>query len=171
MNDARRRFYGKYRGTVLNNIDPEQRGRIVAEVPDVSGVAPGGWAEACVPIAGPQCGIYVLPQIGAGVWIEFERGDPAFPIWSGCWWPAAADVPALAAGLTVDPPIVLQTPGQAVMLLSDAPGPTGGILLRTANGAMISIGEAGIVIDNGKGASITLCGPAVDINLGGLTVT
>ena len=117
------KLYGKYRGTVLDNIDPLGQGRIIAEVPDALGLAPSTWAEACAPLAGVQSGVWLAPQIGAGVWIEFERGDPNFPIWSGCRWLSIADVPVLAQnGPAASPPIVLQTPGGAALALSDAPG-------------------------------------------------
>ena len=66
------KYYGKYRGTVTQNVDPEQRGRIQAMVPDVSNVVPGSWAMPCVPLAGKLMGTYLVPQIGAGVWIEYE---------------------------------------------------------------------------------------------------
>ena len=167
-----RKLYGKYRAVVVDNIDPMQQGRILVEVPDAPGLAPGAWAVACVPIAGPQCGVYVVPEVGAGVWIEFERGDRDYPIWTGCWWGLAADVPALAAAAPAgSPPIVLQTPGQQTLMLSDAPGGAGGILLQTAGGAMISINETGVTIANGKGAIIALTGPTVDVNFGAWTVT
>ena len=47
---------------------------------------PTTWALPCVPIAGKQDGVYMVPQIGAGVWIEFEQGDPDYPIWVGGFW-------------------------------------------------------------------------------------
>ena len=71
-----KKFFGKYRGTVLMNIDPEQRGRLLCLVPDVLGVVPSTWAEACTPLAGPTgppMGAYLVPPIGAGVWVEFTR--------------------------------------------------------------------------------------------------
>jgi len=80
------RFYGKYRGIVVLNTDPTMRGRLTAMVPEVLGPIPSGWAEPCVPYAGTTSGFYALPPIGAGVWIEFEAGDPSRPIWTGCWW-------------------------------------------------------------------------------------
>jgi uncharacterized protein involved in type VI secretion and phage assembly len=166
------KLYGKYRGAVLDNIDPLGRGRIIAEVPDALGLTASAWAEACAPLAGVQSGVYLVPEIGAGVWIEFERGDPGFPIRTGCRWESSADVPPLAqTGSPANPPIVLQTPGGAALMLSDAPGATGGIVLKTAGGATISISDSGISIANGKGAVITLIGPTVDVNNGAWTVT
>ena len=82
----------------------------MAMVPDVLGLIPSSWAMPCFPIAGKQQGTYFIPQIGAGVWVEFENGDPNYPIWTGCFWGSAAEVPALAlAGNPASPNIVLQT--------------------------------------------------------------
>ena len=165
------RYYGKYRGVVLNNVDPMQMGRVQVQVPDVMGVGLSSWAMACVPFTGKQSGVYCVPQIGAGVWVEFEQGDADYPVWVGGFWGSAADVPALAlAGLPVSPSIVLQTGNQNTLMISDLPGPTGGILLKTTAGALISINEIGITISNGQGATIMLTGPTVNINAGGLTV-
>ena len=86
------RFYGKYRGIVLNNLDPTQTGRLQAMVPEVLGEIPSGWALPCQPFTGTGAGLYAVPQPGAGVWIEFEAGDASRPIWSGGWW-AAGEVP------------------------------------------------------------------------------
>jgi len=165
-------FVGKYRGTVLNNIDPMQMGRLQASVPDVANVLPTSWALPCLPLGGIQAGVFAVPAIGASVWIEFEHGDPDYPIWTGCFWGTAAEIPALA--LQVPPvmqQIVLQTTMQNTLLISDMPGPTGGILLKTMTGAMISINDVGITISNGQGATIMLTGPSVTVNAGALVVT
>jgi hypothetical protein len=143
----------------------------MAIVPDVSGLIPTSWALPCVPIAGKQSGVYVVPQIGAGVWIEFEQGDPDYPIWTGGFWGIVAEVPALAlAGVPASPSIVLQTALQNAVVISDLPGPTGGIMLKSTTGASIIVNDTGIYIQNGKGASITMIGPAVNINNGAINV-
>ena len=165
------RYFGKYRGTVINNIDPMQIGRLTVQVPDVKGLIPSTWAMPCFPISGKQMGTYFVPQIGTGVWVEFEQGDPDYPIWSGCWYASVAEVPVLAhAGLPVSPNIVLQTAAQNSIVISDVPGPTGGIMLKSATGATLIVNDTGIYIQNGKGASVTLVGPTVTINAGALTV-
>ena len=131
------KYYGKYRGLVLNNIDPMQKARLLVQVPGVTGVLISSWAMPCVPMAGIQMGIYVVPMIGAGVWVEFEGGDPDYPIWSGGFWSTAAEVPALAlAGVPGDPNIVLQTSLQNTVMISDLPGPTGGIFRPLSRPAM-----------------------------------
>lgn len=86
------RFFGKYRGLVVNNQDPLQTGRLQALVPGVLGETPSGWALPCAPYGGTQCGLFAIPPVGAGVWIEFEAGEPSRPIWTGTWW-AAGEVP------------------------------------------------------------------------------
>lgn len=177
MNESNetKKFLGKFRATVLNNVDPETRGRLMLNIPDVLGVVPSTWAEPCTPLAGPTgppMGVYMVPPIGAGIWVEFEHGDPDYPIWVGCRWGGPSDIPPLAhAGLPVSPNIVMQTAGQNSFVISDLPGPTGGLMLKSAAGASIIVNDTGIYIQNGKGASLIMTGPTVTINNGALVVT
>jgi uncharacterized protein involved in type VI secretion and phage assembly len=169
MNDETSRLFGKYRGRVIGNIDPMGIGRLQVQVPDVSGLVSTDWAMPCVPMAGPQAGMVVVPPVGSNVWVEFEQGDPDYPIWVGGFWSSAADMPAVSSS---DPAaFVIRTPGQGGLTISDAPGPFGGIVLKSADGASLIVNDTGIHIQNGKGASITLVGPTVSVNLGALAVT
>ena len=166
-----KKIFGKYRGTVLQNLDPMAIGRLQVTVPDVSGLAASEWAMPCFACAGPHMGVWALPPIGAGVWVEFEQGDLTRPIWTGCWYARATDVPAQAHGIgSTNSTIVLQTAGQNSISISDAPGPAGGIQIKTSTGAMLSINDAGIRISNGKGAAVEMKGPAVTINHGALAI-
>jgi len=166
------KFFGKYRGLVLNNVDPLQIGRIQVQVPDVLNVLPSSWAMPCVPVAGIQMGMYTVPPIGSGVWVEFEHGDPDYPIWVGCFWGTAAEVPTLARIVPpAVPGITLQTTLQNGLTVNDVPGPTGGIMLKSATGATIIVNDTGIYIQNGKGASIIMTGPTITINQGALVIT
>lgn len=165
------KHFGKYRGTVLDNIDPLQMGRLMVQVADISNVLPSTWAMPCLPFGGIQSGMFVAPAIGSGVWIEFEQGHTDYPVWVGCFWGSSAELPALALSA---PPgmqqVVMQTTQQNTLMISDAPGPTGGILLKSATGAMISISDVGVTISNGQGATIVLSGPSVTINEGALEI-
>jgi Type VI secretion system/phage-baseplate injector OB domain len=171
-----KRFYGKYRGLVIENIDPEQIGRVLVQVPDVLGEIPSSWAMPCVPAAGIQAGCFIVPPIGSQVWVEFEQGDPDYPIWTGGFWGLVSDIPIFATAPPAIPPgqnIVLQTTGQNMIVVSDAPPTpaTGGIMLKSSSGAMIVVNDTGIYLSAGPGmASITLIGPAVAINVDALTV-
>ena len=170
------RFYGKYRGLVVNNIDPEQIARVMVQVPDVLGETFSSWAMPCVPVAGFLSGCYLVPSIGSQVWVEFEQGDPDYPIWAGGFWGTSEEIPGAndgPPGIPREQNIVLQTIGQNMIAASDAP-PTkegGGIVLRTTGGATIVVNDSGIYIDNGKGATITMIGSTVAINGTALTVT
>jgi uncharacterized protein involved in type VI secretion and phage assembly len=112
------RFYGKYRGVVANNIDPQQMGRLKARVPEVLGELESGWALPCVPYAGVGSGQYTVPEPGTNVWIEFEAGDPSYPIWSGCWW-GEAQLPADYSGESGVPSLRIVRSEQGLMLTFD----------------------------------------------------
>lgn len=164
------RYYGKYRATVINNVDPENRGRVQVQLADRYGLFPSTWALPAFPVASIQHGVCVIPPLRASVWIDFEAGDPDFPVWSGSFFENPGEMPVLAAaGTPVAPNIAMQTTGQVALVLSDNPAVN--VLIKTLTGAMIQIGESGILISNGKGASILLSGPSVTVNGGALTVT
>jgi len=163
-------FFGKYRGQVTNNIDPLQIGRVQVSVPAVLGDGSLSWAMPCMPLANNGSGVFVVPQVGSNVWVEFEGGDPDYPIYSGGFWSDASQVPQEALlGLPVSPSIVLQTNLGHVLALSDLPG-IGGFTLRTAGGASITVNDTGILITNGAGATISMTGPTIDFNNGALTI-
>jgi len=114
--------------------------------------------------------VFVLPAVGSTVWAEFEQGDPGYPIWVGGYWGSAAEVPPLALAA---PPgmqnILLQTTGQNFLLITDTPGPQGGIVLKSPGGSMLIVNDTGIFLTNGT-ASITLIGNTVAVNQTALTV-
>ena len=165
MNEEGRLFQGKYRGVVSDNRDPLMLGRLRATVSDVFGEEESGWAMPSVPYAGSGVGLFLLPPNNASVWIEFEHGDPEYPIWSGCFW-AQGEVPALPATHEMK---VLKT-DTGTITINDLPG-AGGITIETATGMKIMISTAGIEINNGQGGQIKLTGPQVSINNGALEVT
>ena len=166
------RFYGKFRGKVTDNQDPLQTGRVRAQVPDVLGDKESGWAMPCFPAGGSGMGVFALPKVGAGVWIEFEHGQPDYPIWSGAWYGSVSELPSalLVPPMMQDGKIILRTAGGTSLLLDDTPG-TGGITLETPSGQKIVLSATGIEIDNGMGSKITMQGPQVSVNNGALEVT
>ena len=163
------KFYGKFRGKVTDINDPLMIGRIKAKVPDVMGDEESGWAMPCAPFGGSGMGFFALPVVDAGVWIEFEQGNPDYPIWSGSWFGSVAEIPPILLA----PPykkVMIATDGGNSILLDDTPG-VGGITLETSGGQKIKILGTGIEIDNGSGATIKLTGPQVSVNSGALEVT
>lgn len=159
------RFFGKYRGQIVNNIDPQNQGRVQVSVPAVLGSGSLSWAMPCAPYGGAGVGFFAVPPIGANVWVEFEAGDSDYPIWAGCFW-GVGDAPVLPAIPTSK---VLKT-DTAAITIDDIPG-AGGILIEYVTGAKIVINATGIEIDNGMGGKIALSGPNVSVNNGALEVT
>ncbi|MDS9470130.1 phage baseplate assembly protein V [Paracoccus sp. MBLB3053] len=169
-----RPLVGLYRATVTQNADPNQTGHIQVEIPGITAFSPSTWVKPCLPVAGLQQGLFSVPMVGSGVWIQFEQGDADKPVWLGCFLGTVADKPLLAN--TAPPPtpaVTIQTPLKNGIVISDGLGPSGvgGITIQSASGATITVNDTGIVIMNGRGAVISLVGNAVDINLGALIIT
>ncbi|MCB0059700.1 MAG: baseplate assembly protein, partial [Caldilineaceae bacterium] len=146
----RQLFYGKYRGKVEQNIDPMQQGRIQVSCPAVLGDGSLSWAMPCAPFAGNGVGFFAIPPTGANVWVEFEGGDPDYPIWSGGFW-GPGEAPASPALAEMK---VLKT-STGTITINDLPG-AGGITIETTTGMKISLTALGLEITNGQGAAIKL---------------
>jgi uncharacterized protein involved in type VI secretion and phage assembly len=163
-----RGFWGKYRGVVTDTDDPLQMGRVRARIPDVLGSEESGWAMPCAPFGGDGTGFFAVPKVGAGVWIEFEHGDPDFPILAGCWWGSATERANDLLPLPTKK-VIVQTEGGHKIVLDDTPG-SGGILLETAGGQKVKLTATGIEIDDGQGGKITLQASMMNVNNGALEV-
>jgi len=114
---VRSRYFGKYRGVVVDNADPTHRGRIKVRVPAVLGEQ-SVWAMPCVPYAGDNMGLYAIPEAGMGVWCSFEAGDPSFCIWEGCFW-ADEQRPADEKGRRATPPLKMIRTKEGLMVAFD----------------------------------------------------
>jgi Type VI secretion system/phage-baseplate injector OB domain len=174
MDLLRSRFYGKYRGVVTDNADPTSRGRLKVTVKSVCG-DDAVWAMPCVPYAGDGVGLMTLPEPDTGVWVEFEGGDPSFPIWTGFFW---ADGEAPGDG---DPAIKIWKTSQSILTLDDDAGT---LRAETAGGASVELGSDvtsaaasathtvggdGVVSDGG-GGKLEVTPSAVSLNSGAMQV-
>lgn len=157
------RFYGKYRGKVTSNTDPLMLGRVRAKVPAVYGDEECGWALPSSPYGGPGTGFFFVPPVDANVWIEFEGGNPDYPIWTGCFW-GTGEAPA-GSGL---PSVKLIKTNIATIKLDDTPG-IGGVTIETTNGLKIVMDVSGIELSN-RAQSIRLTPASVSVNDGALEV-
>jgi len=158
---VRNRFYGKYRGVVTDVDDDTKRGRIKAKVPSVLGEHKTGWCMPCVPYAGPQAGQLFLPEVGAGVWIEFEGGDVSYPIWTGCYWRSDELPPDAAPAVKV-----IQTAGSQQILLDDD---AGSVTVSDSNGNTMTLDSSGITLERG-GKKVVVSDAEVSVNDGALEV-
>jgi uncharacterized protein involved in type VI secretion and phage assembly len=163
-------YYGKYRGSVTSNIDAEARGRLLVNVPAVMGPLGNNWALPCFPYAGLLAGSFIVPPMGAPVWVEFEGGNPGKPIWVGGFYGKGQAPPVGLAGPPGTQEFVIQTTLKNVISIKDIPGPAGGIMLQASSGAMILINDAGIVLQDGKGGVITMTAGVISINPPNLVV-
>jgi len=158
------RYFGKYRGRVTDNADPDNLGRIRAKVPRLLGEEETGWALPAFPYGGAsEQGFFAVPDVGAGVWIEFEGGDLSYPIWTGTWYPSGAIPESAQPGKKV-----LKTNSGHKIVLDDS----GGILeISDSNGNSITMDASGIAITDANGNSIKLTASGVSVNDGALEVT
>jgi len=164
VNAQSSRYFGKYRGQVANNIDPMLQGRVQVSCAAVLGDGQMSWAMPCSPYGGNGVGFFMIPPVGANVWVEFEGGNIDYPIWSGCFW-GVGEAPANPA---VPMMKVIKT-DTATITLNDLPG-AGGISIETTTGMKIAISITGIEINDGMGGSIKMTGPQISINDGALEV-
>jgi len=157
------RYYGKYRGQVTDNNDPDNLGRIKAKVPRLLGDEETGWALPAFIYGGAsEQGLFAVPDVGAGVWMEFEGGDLSYPIWSGTWYTSGAIPESAKAGKKV-----LKTQSGHKIVLDD----DGGTLeITDSNGNSIKMDSSGIEITDSNGHSIAMKASGVSVNNGALEV-
>jgi phage baseplate assembly protein gpV len=156
----RNRFFGKYRGVVVD-VDAATM-RVKANVPAVLGLQATGWARACVPFAGPNFGFAFLPDVGSGVWIEFEGGDVSLPVWVGAYW-FDGDQPSDA---TTSVRVIITKAGQKVLIDVDG----GKITVEDGNGNTVTMDSNGLSLAGGN-QSVALASSGVNINQGAFEVT
>lgn len=151
VQQAADRYLGRYRGEVLDVDDPKSIGRVKVRVPELLGDVDSGWALPAFAASGDGSGIYGIPPVGAGVWVEFEAGDLARPIWVGGWYADGA----LPEGATPDT-IMIRTPGGHVLTLDDEGGALtitesgGNTIVMDSNGIELSVGGQKVAITSSK---------------------
>ncbi len=167
--------YGKYRGFVADNQDPRKLGRLKVRVPSVFRDEVVGWALPCMPYGGvAQQGLFMIPEVDAQIWVEFEEGDISRPVWVGTFWQQEGDIPDEAAK-TEPTTRMLKTKSGHILQFDDEAGAerfylhhpagadmeidqNGTIALTDAGGSKLSMdADAGeIVIEDVNGNTMTM---------------
>lgn len=155
-------YAGRYRGEVLDVDDPRSMGRVKVRVPEVLEEVESGWALPAFALGGDGSGIWAIPPVGSGVWVEFEGGDPSLPVWCGGWFAEGA-VPEGAS----PEKIVIRTPGGHVLTMDDEGGT---VEIAESGGATIVLSSDGIELAKG-GQKIAIGSSSVSINDGALEVS
>jgi hypothetical protein len=161
------RYYGKYRAVVTDNQDPNSLGRLMVKVPSLMGENELGWAMPCFPYGGgSDRGFYMVPEVGDGVWVEFEAGNLSYPIWSGTWW-GNGETPKGFQGATPVPDLkILKSRCGHLVQLDDTSGSESITITEGKKGSVIIIDKAGIKITDGANT-----GNEVVMNNQGVTCT
>ena len=150
------RYYGKYRGQVTDNNDPNNLGRVKAKVPRVLGEEESGWALPAFIYGGAsEQGLFAVPDVGAGVWIEFEGGDLSYPIWSGTWF-TSGDIPESAQ------------PGKKVLktkkghkIVFDDDG--GSLEITDSNGNTVTMDSSIVKVAAGNATKVVIDAPQIEL--------
>ncbi len=176
MEWVRSKHFGKYRGVVVDNQDPAKLGRLKVKVPSVLDTLEV-WAMPCVPYAGPSVGLVSLPPKQAGVWIEFEGGDPSYPIWVGCFWHKGeipeggqpdvkiwkTDSLTLKLDDSADEMTLTNSSNAEVTLALD-------ITAQSAGQAKLTVGPAGVVSEQGPAHKVEVTTASVRVNNGAMEI-
>jgi Type VI secretion system/phage-baseplate injector OB domain len=161
-------FFGKYRGRVTANRDPLFLGRLQVTVPAIFGEGRASWAMPCTPYAGKDIGFFAIPPIDTNIWVEFEGGDPDYPIWSGCFW-GENELPANAKVLEPEKVQVFRTDGITFTLSSF--GSTKGLTIEVKNPVVqqplkLVFNSDGIEINHNNVTTAKLMGDKIELKQG-----
>ncbi len=170
------RFYGKHRAVVVDNADPENLGRLKLQIPTVLHEdVVSGWAMPCVPYGGaPDQGFFMLPEVGASVWVEFEAGHLEYPIWVGTFWgkpggdaepPKPNDPDGAEQGSVQSPPTrkIIKTLKGHTIQLEDADGDEMILIVEAKNKNVVCLNADGIKLTDATGNVIEMSTSAFNI--------
>lgn len=146
--EAINRFYGIYRAIVTDNVDVDKQNRIRVVVPQVDPEL-NVWAYPMGQQALANAGTkHLTPPLASVVWVQYENGDPLYPVWSNGHW-AAGEIPE---GLDGNALIGMITPNGNQVVLNEDDG------LLTIK--VVGEEEVTITIQNGN---IKVTGSTIDL--------
>ena len=148
--------FGKFRATVIDNQDPQKRGRLKLRIPSALADQDSDWALPCLPYGGlDQQGMFFVPDIDAQVWVEFEEGDISRPIWVGTFWQQESDTPEDAA--KEEPTTrMIQTSSGHILQFDDEEGEERFRLYHPADAEMIIDNQGTITLTDASGAVLRM---------------
>lgn len=166
LNRQAKAYYGKYRAFVVDNEDPDMRGRLKLTIPSILGSETSDWALPCFPYGGGAgFGWMAVPPVDAQVVVEFIEGDLSSPIWTGTFHRSGDEVPEEAGAGSAASTKLLKTEAGHLLSFEDTEGETM-ITLRSAADAVVEMDDDGsIALTGSDGGTLVL-----DASGGTLTV-
>lgn len=156
-------LFGKYRGRVVDNNDPETRGRLKLEVPSIFGTTVTDWVIGAFPFGGNSGEAMVfVPAIGSQVLVEFIEGDKSSPVWTATYFPADGTmdnggVPTETFDQEQGHLHLLRTESGIEVRLEDDRGDTQQLVIQHPKGGEFRIDPDGIMsMKDGSGAEAIL---------------
>jgi uncharacterized protein involved in type VI secretion and phage assembly len=138
---------------VRQNKDDSGLGRVKVSYPWHSQPQESYWARVAMPMAGSKRGVYFIPEVQDEVLVAFERGDVRFPYVVGSLWNGKDPSPETNADGNNDVRGLRSRKGHK---LTFNDGKKGLLQLELNDGKKIAIDDDGIVIDDGKGNSVSI---------------
>lgn len=136
-------YFGKYSGIVKDNRDDDKLGVVGVSVPTVFPADEVVPARAALPF-----GMYFVPENDTRVWVEFEGGDPEFPLWTGVQHAAGT----FAAEAAKNPPTIraFKTVTGHLLIFDDTDGSESVVLTDGKNAHKLTFDKDGIKLTDGK---------------------
>lgn len=157
-------YYSRYKAEVVDNEDPDFRGRLKIKVPQIFGDnIPEYWALPVGMFSGNNIGLFAIPAVGDSIWVSFENGNPRYPIWEYGWF-KENEVPEEAKVDGNKPSsIVLKSKSGHIIELNDKDNL---VRITDSNSNIIEMNETGVSIVSDKISLGSLDGSAEPAVLG-----
>ena len=168
-----KRFYGVVEGLVTANADPDHEGKVRVKFPWFDNDMVSEWCRVLQPYAGPDYGIFFVPEVNDEVVVGFAHGDMRLPIILGGVY-NGQDKPPTYRDSSKDEKLI-KTKGGHQILLNDSNGGQQ-IKITTNGGHTIDLDDQGnkVSVASSGGQSIALDDQAGSITIktsGGQSVT
>lgn len=156
-----------YLAEVVSIQDPDQKARVQIRLLGWDG--PEGqdapiWARVAVPVAGPDRGAFLIPDVGDEVLVSFVNGDPRLPVVVGGLWSGSQSPPEQFSRDRVDRWTFTGTRGTRIAIVEEDSGPL--IAFETPNGVTGTLTEQ----DGGKIELSVMGSTTITLEQSGVTV-
>ncbi len=153
---APHRYHGKYPALVVDRVPAtsgsHHRGELKVRVPGILEEGPGGEERPLEAVARPCFvpGLFWVPEVGDGVWVEFAAGELDDPIWTGVWYAEGVTPATVDGDRPTEDQKILRTPSGQLLQMEDSSGSERTVLADEANGNRVVLDANGILLEAGN---------------------